>query len=46
MTVQNMTSYSCLATRLSYKGDEILLLSCLVFEIWRGTDDRCGDRCI
>jgi len=29
--VQNVTSYSCLATPISYKGDEISHLSRLVF---------------
>jgi len=38
--VQNLTSYSCSATPISYKGDEISRVSCLVFEIWRGTDGR------
>jgi len=33
-----MTSYSCSATPISYKGDEILRLACFIFEIWCGTD--------
>ena len=31
--MQNLTSYSCLATLISYKGDEISRLSRIVFEI-------------
>jgi len=47
--VQNLTLYACSPTPISYKGDKILSLSRLVFEISRGTDrqttnDRCGDR--
>jgi len=46
--VQDLTSYSCLATRISYKDDKILHLSRLVFETWcrtdqKKTDDRCND---
>ena len=35
-----MTSYSCSATPISYKGDEISRLSRSIFEILRGTDRR------
>jgi len=38
--MQNLTSYSCSATPIFCKGDKILRLSRLVFEIWRGTDRR------
>jgi len=38
LLVQNPTSYSCSATPISYKGDEILPLSRLVFKIWSRTD--------
>jgi len=48
--VQNLTSYSCLETPISYKGDEISRLCRFVYEIRRGTDrqtdDRRSDRCI
>ena len=40
---KSVTSYSCSATWISYKGDEIWCLSRLVFENWRGTD-RQTDR--
>ena len=36
--VQNLTSYSCSATPIFYKGDEISRLTCLMTEIWHGTD--------
>ena len=42
-SAQNLTSYSHSATPISYKGDKILCLSRLVFEIWRGTERR-GDQ--
>jgi len=38
--MHNMTSHFCLATPISYKGDKISHLSCLVFKIWCRTDDR------
>jgi len=31
--MQNMTSYSCLATQISYHGDEISCISRIIFEI-------------
>jgi len=43
MWVQNLTSYSYSVTLISYKGEEILLLSCLVFEIWRGSYRQTTD---
>ena len=39
-----LMSYSCSATLISYKGNEISHLSHLVLEIWRRTDDRHDDR--
>jgi len=41
--MQNLTSYSCSPTPISYKGDEISRLSHLVFEIGRRTDRRKPD---
>jgi len=38
--VQNLMSYSCSATPISYKGNKISRLSHLVFKIWHGTDRR------
>ena len=40
-----MTSYSCLATPIAYKDDEISRLSRLVLDAGQ-TDDRRDDRCI
>ena len=36
--MQNLTSYSCSPTPISYRGDEISRVSRVVSEIWRGTD--------
>jgi len=44
LPVQDLTLYSCSATPISYKGDEISRLSRLVFEIWRGTDRQTDRR--
>jgi len=38
--MQNLMSYSSSATLISYKGDEISHLSCLVLQTWHGTDRR------
>jgi len=42
--MHNMTSYSCSATKISYKGDDISHVSRAVFKICRGTDRRQTDR--
>jgi len=35
-----MMSYSCSLTPISYMGNKILHVSCVVSKIWRGTDRR------
>jgi len=44
LPVQNLTSYSCSSTPISYVDDEISRVSLVVSEIWRGTDRQTTDR--